>query len=461
MTGPSNRLAKELDDYMASGALVVLLDGLNEMPNRAPARQPASDGPRKSTNELAVGLATGGTLFGMRMDEREESVRHLARNRGVRSRFIIACRTHEFAGSFEWRRVHILPMDASEIDKFLRLYVPSDHERLAEMLRQNEALFELARNPFYLTLLTFVFERDLTTITTRGAFLELLLETLLKREADTGRKVDVDSFEKNLGKLAFRMIERDMIGSQVDLRSVGPLDEAVIALGINTGLLMRTSEGGVAFYHQLVQEFFAALALQRRFERSSLKRLTRNQAWTETLVLYTDIAKDRVALVRRLRRLLRQRNGLVLYPTRWPGLLIPLIALFVAFGFVIANLLVDWIGGGGWFLTAIRNAPLQALSLVVGVPFTLLFVIPSLGYHRGGIGNTAYVLGQIRSTEFRDEVISAIVNAFARGDGRQEAGRRPCGHRRTVGPAAAHRPRVEERERAAGVHRSTWPAPRP
>ena len=414
MTSPNNHLAVELDDYIANGALVVLLDGLNEMPNRAPSKQSPADDHQKSTKELAVGLATSGTLLAPRVDEREESVRELARNRGVRSHFVISCRTHEFAGSLDWNRIHILPMEADEIDQFLRLYLPNDHARVGEMLRRNDALFTLARNPFYLTLLTVVFERDLTEITTRGAFLELLLTTLLEREARRGQPVDIVRFEKTLGRLAFRMIARDMIGSQVDLHSVGVIEQSILDLGINTGLLTRNAEGGVVFYHQLVQEFFAALAIQRRFVRPSLKRLTRNQAWMETLVLYTDVARARPALIDRLVRLLRQRNGLILRPVRQPRLIVATVGLIVAFGFVIANLTIDAISGGGWLLTLVQQSPIEAAAIATGLPFALLFLVPSVGFHRVGIANTAYILSQIRSPELRDEIVPAIVEALSR-----------------------------------------------
>lgn len=415
LTGPRNRLASELDDYLASGELVVVLDGLNEMPSRSRGQRRNDEGPLPGDrNSLAEGLVAG-KLLGMRIDPREQSVRELARSRGVRSRFVLSCRSHEFSGSFDWKRIHVLPMDGDQIDTFLRLHLPNGHERLAEILAQNRALFELARNPFYLRLLTVLFEQDLTRISTRGQFLKLLLDTLLQREQrQRGEPLDVARFERNLGTLAFRMIARDMIGSQVDLRTVGHLDTDVAALGVDTGLLTQTSDGAIVFYHQLVQEFFAALALQRRYERPWLKRLLRAEKWMETLVLYGDIAAGAERIDRRLRRLLKQRNGLTLRPSRPPWLGALIIAATVVFGFFTANLFVDWIAGGGWFLSLVSDVPLVTLAFCGGVPVALLFVIPSLCYHRAGIANTAYVLSQICTAEVQRDSIPAIIDAFSR-----------------------------------------------
>ncbi|MGH2396193.1 MAG: HEAT repeat domain-containing protein [bacterium] len=415
LTGPRNRLASELDDYLARGELVVVLDGLNEMPSRSRGQRRNEEGPlRGDRNSLAEGLVAG-KLLGMRVDPREQSVRELALSRGVRSRFVLSCRSHEFSGSFDWKRVHVLPMDGDQIDTFLRLHLPNGHERLAKILAQNRALFELARNPFYLRLLTVLFEQDLTRISTRGQFLKLLLDTLLDREQrQRGEPLEIARFERNLGTLAFRMIARDMIGSQVDLRTVGHLDEDVATLGVDTGLLTQTSDGAIVFYHQLVQEFFAALALQRRYEGPSLKRLLRAEKWLETLVLYGDIADGAERIDRRLRRLLKQRNGLTLHPSRSPGPGVLFVAVTVVFGFFTANLFVDWIAGGGWFLSLVSAAPLVTLAFCVGVPVALLFVIPAFCYHRAGISNAGYVLSQMRTAEVQRESIPAIVDAFSR-----------------------------------------------
>ena len=293
LTGPKNRLTYELEDYLANGRLVVIFDGLNEMPGRTRPSSPEAKEPEGARKRDLTKKLAGGQILGNRFDRREESVRELARSRGVRSRFVIACRTHEFSGSMDWKRVHILPLDDDQIAQFLGTYLPKRAGELTELLKEKPALFELSRNPFYLYLLTQIGEQDLRHVENRGQFLKLLLDTLLGREAQRrGDAIDVERFERQFGVLATTMIDQDMIGSQVDAGLLGLLDEDVADLGVGTGLVVRSSEGELSFYHQLIQEFFAALAIERGYVRRSLQSLVREEKWRETLVLHYDVSKS-------------------------------------------------------------------------------------------------------------------------------------------------------------------------
>jgi hypothetical protein len=175
LTGPRNRLAGELEEYLAQGKLVVILDGLNEMPNRVGSGRRGEHAADVSSEQRIAGNVASGQLLGIRVDSREESVRELASSRGVRSRFVLSCRTHEFAGSLNWKRVHLLPMETDQIQEFLKKYVPEDHESLSKILSNNRALFELAHNPFYLRLLTVVFDQDLTKVENLVSFYRCFL----------------------------------------------------------------------------------------------------------------------------------------------------------------------------------------------------------------------------------------------------------------------------------------------
>lgn len=416
LVGPGNCLPQLLSTMLENGRLVVIFDGLNEMPYRSRFRRDQKDELRSSKREqLAEDLATG-QLMPRNIDSRERSLRELARSHGVRSRFIISCRTHEFSGSVAWTRVQVLPMTDEQIPEFLRCYL--DEERasdLAGILADRPALWELARNPFYLALITKIAEDDLATVDNRGQLLRLLVEILVRREKQNrpeDEEVDELRFVRQLACIAFKMIKADMIGSQVDLQSVGTLDQESRALGVGTGVLLER-DGAVVFRHQLFQEFFAAMALHRRHVRPSLGRLLRNKKWVETVILYQGISDEPQRSLDTIRRLLRQRIGLTLRPTMPPLFLLVWLIVVVAYGFVTANLLFDLVVGGGFWLDLARSHWVPVV-IYFALPLALYFLAPAICYHRPAIINTAYVLARINSPETVDRIVEDLVLAFDR-----------------------------------------------
>lgn len=412
--GANNWVLQQLSSLLESGRLVVIFDGLNEMPHRSRFRREQKQDSRRLDRDQLADDFSSGNLLPCNIDSREQSLRELARSHGVRSRFILSCRTHEFTSSMGWPRIHVLPMDDDQIREFLSRYL--DEERCAALggvLEKKPALWELARNPFYLAMLTWIAEDDLEKVENRGQFLRKLLEALIKREKAKGREhVDAQRFMRRLSRVAFKMIDADMIGSQVDLEQIGRLDDDSKALGLNTGMLVKR-DGGVTFYHQLVQEFFAAYALQQGHVWRSLGRLLRKQKWVEVATLYHDISERPERSLRRLRRLLKQRNGLTLRPYQPPRMILVFLTAIIAYGFVTSNFVIDLIAGGGFWSALAWNHP-ASIAVYFSLPFALYFLAPAFCFHRMAIANAAYVLARVRTSATVDEIVADLVIAFNR-----------------------------------------------
>ena len=213
IAGSTNYLVKDFENLLSQGKLLVITDGLNEMPNRYYRDEEETD----NRTKLFVQLVKG-DLFRSKQDPRERSLRELASASAVRSKFIISCRTHEFFGSPSWPEIHILPMDDDQICSFIRKRLKSENEtELEKIMEANQALQALAINPFFLQSMINAYSPDLMGVKNRGQFLEYLLQKLLLREQQRGKVFDQSIVIKTLCKLAFSMLKKDRIGSQINV----------------------------------------------------------------------------------------------------------------------------------------------------------------------------------------------------------------------------------------------------
>jgi hypothetical protein len=412
--GPGNWVKQQLSNLLESGRLVVIFDGLNEMPHRSQFGRVLETQVFKSQGEqLAEDLSTG-NLIPRNCDSRELSLRELAQSHGVHSRFIVSCRTHEFSGSVAWTRIHVLPMDDNQIREFLDRHLrEAQRADLNGVLANKPMLWELARNPFYLVLITTIAANDLATVESRGHLIRKVLGGSIEREEKRrNQNIDDRRFVRVLSRLAFKMIEADMIGSRVDLQTVGAIDAESRSLGIDTGFLVER-DGTVVFRHQLFQEFFAALALERRHVWRSLGRLLRNDKWAEVVILYHGVSAKPYRCLQRIRKLLRHRNGLTLHPFQPPLFLLVRLLTLIVYGFVTASFAFDAVVGGGFWLDLARHHPLS-LATYFATPFFLWYLLPAVCFHRKAIVNAAYVLARVVTAETMDETVEELVLSFNR-----------------------------------------------
>jgi len=100
--------------------------------------------------------------------------------------------------------------------------------------------------------------------------------------------------EPHLANMAYSMIEEGMPLEVAKAYAVSKLgDESILYLGASASFL-EVAEGTVRFYHQLIQEYFAAVLVQE----SSVVRLAPEQRWREVLAAASGMAADPDLFVR-------------------------------------------------------------------------------------------------------------------------------------------------------------------
>lgn len=311
LVGSGSYLVANFDTLLAGGRFLLLLDGLNELPRRRiQPREGRHEQPGRETVELLRGAKVG-------IDPRERSLRDLAQSTGLRSSFVLGCRSHEYLDSMDWQIIRVLPMSPGQIDRFLVAYVSGPRlEGLRRALQEDETLMGIAANPFFLRSIVAIYEPGMLP-KNRGAILDQLSTKLIARELDgAGDNLEaVRGVLLSAGSVAFRMLSRGEIGSQAAITQQGE-DRAAITKLLATGLVVQR-DSRCYFLHQIVQEYFAARALCDRRVRRNVASLLTSKRWSEVVVLWSDLSPDR--LHRRLVRSLGSRNLPWRRPRALPG----------------------------------------------------------------------------------------------------------------------------------------------
>jgi formylglycine-generating enzyme required for sulfatase activity len=245
-----SRVGTDFEQALRSGSALLLLDALNEMPRAGYAER------------VAAWRAFAQEWDGVRM--------------------LFTCRTLDYALPLPLQQVQVNRLDDGRVRDFLRRYIPDRAEQLWEALSVHQrGLLDLARNPFLLAVLAWTYAGGALP-PNRGQLLAGLVTRLLDREQQRAHPgwIDAEAQQQALAALAWTLQEQgegtslptgnalQAIPSRVTARGrkIETPPETVLQLACAATLLEETLEGQTRFYHHLVQEYFAARELLRRFE---------------------------------------------------------------------------------------------------------------------------------------------------------------------------------------------------
>lgn len=242
-----------LQQRLESGGMLLLLDALNEMP-------------RDRYREHCVALR----LFIDRWSARG-------------NRVVVSCRALDYGDELHGlQRVEVQPLDDDKIRQFIVNELPHNWHAFWHALTDSDGprcLLEMARNPYMLTVMIDVFVADGKLLKNRAELMHRFVGILLgwaKSKSGAPEQINVDVQRAALSIMAFEMQQRSGFGTFVktgDVKSIIPklieitpgwpsqpcaADELLsIAAGAKI-VEMPVDRSRVRFYHQLLQEFFAA-----------------------------------------------------------------------------------------------------------------------------------------------------------------------------------------------------------
>jgi formylglycine-generating enzyme required for sulfatase activity len=305
-------LTANLDAYLTQGRIFFMFDALNEMPQEG-----YSERVRELRQFIDKWQQTG-------------------------NRFLLSCRVLDYGEEFYGlQRIEVLPLSDRQIQRFALSEIvagdpvareiwdlaqdattPDEYERALGRLESvlarddrlaqwtalqralspteaSEGLLGMARNPYLLTVIIDVFLRegrlDLSRAELMSSFARIQMHWA-EGKVRPDQRLDLDVLSESLAGLAFEIQRRARFGTVVktdNVKTVMPVavttdpswppvpapPEKVLALAAAANIIeMPADKSTIRFYHQLLQEYFAAHALLSR-DFSSLRELWR-WPWT-------------------------------------------------------------------------------------------------------------------------------------------------------------------------------------
>lgn len=321
-------LAPFLADYLEEGRVILLLDGMNEMPRSGYGERV------KRIQRLLDSFPAAPVIVTCRvLDYVEElkleklTVNELdpARQREFLHRYLGAADGEklfwQLAGEplaevwGAWRK-HGRTFEAlwtgEDLPDEIRWSLTASQRSAYDELRRRELppLMALAVNPFLLVMFAQVYAGQGALPQNRGRLFAAFVDTLLererkRREADgwPGAATVIDA----LAELAYAMQEAGERGTAVERAWAAervPNTDETLYLAASATLI--DASGGVRFVHQLLQEYFAAVAWRRRFEAGDDMAhywpggWLEQSGWEETAILLAGILPDMTAFVEKL-----------------------------------------------------------------------------------------------------------------------------------------------------------------
>jgi hypothetical protein len=302
------RTGADFADALAGGRVLLLADGINELPRDE-------------------------------RDERLKAWRIFAGDYCEANQIVFTSREKEYEAQLNLPRVRVEPLDDERIAGYLKR---NDAEGLAEQLDVPQTrLREMARNPFNLSLLVHAWKSNQREMANRGRLLEWFVGELYAREERLAHRgwIRREAQTTALAQLAYQMQAQgesttlaiksaraamsatvDLDGEEVALK---PADLFRFARAAT--ILDPATDPDIRFYHHLLQEYFAALELGRRFAagedlsaRWKCKRLAEEMppsdvgewdalpeppatGWEVTTILACGLARDPARLIEAVR----------------------------------------------------------------------------------------------------------------------------------------------------------------
>lgn len=264
-----------LETYLQTGRTLLLLDGLNEMPHQS-----------ISDYHALVGLW-----------------RAFAQDAAAQgNRIVFSCRSLYYGACLSSPhlpvpQVNVQPMSANQVHTFLKEYIPAYEPQIWPEL-DGKPQFSLYQNPFFLKLLCGQVEAKCAVPKGRAALFTGFVRQALVREVNSNKsklfqpgplldKIDHEKLSLNQWRNAFDLPERGALirklsdlafsmqqkggkteGAQLRVSYDAACDfmgdESILEAGEALSVLDRdVAQEEIFFFHQLLQEFFAARQLAR------------------------------------------------------------------------------------------------------------------------------------------------------------------------------------------------------
>ncbi len=321
LVGKQHFITRNFDGLVKLGGFLLLLDGLDQLPERCSeqirlARLEQVEPILRRLNYLykiteheSLRLIRSIIVnyqqyyraqLGLVIDPREREIEKLS---AYGSMVIASCRSNDFIGTPNWQCLQVMPLSQSEIDKFLKTYVPDFELLVSKQWNSPNTARVLISNPFYLRRLSNAYrvanrELLMQASAKKGKLLEFVIRQTFKSEMPSIRDEEIDEVLFSLGKVAYYMLQRNVTGplSRDEIKRLFKSKTGeLIKIALRTRLIIGHSESSnsesseyIEFSHQIFLEFLLAFYLKRlgendkRFQESLALLACQGEKWAES-----------------------------------------------------------------------------------------------------------------------------------------------------------------------------------
>jgi predicted NACHT family NTPase len=216
------------------------------------------------------------------------------------NRFLVTCRVLDYGEELTGlQRVEIQQLNPEQIEDFVKRELPATWDDLWQELTKEgdsqRSLLWLARNPYMLTVMIDVFEEDGQLGRNRAELMRRFTEILMGRARETclpEQVLDADVQRDALAVVAFEIQDRAGFGTLVKTAQTkvvmpeqvqpdpnwppvpSPPDQVLDQAASAHIIEMTGDKSSLRFYHQLLQEYYAAWEMLKR-EPDGLEKMWR------------------------------------------------------------------------------------------------------------------------------------------------------------------------------------------
>jgi HEAT repeat protein len=428
---PSELLLSRFEADLAKGRYVVLIDAINELPKRRLSKIIFESDRKKRipySREQSEALRSG--FRNVVGDEREWQLNELA-DKAPEARFIVTCRTLDYeAKTLPWPQAHIQPLDDEQINRFIRSRLsttPSAIEKMLKELATNKVAKTLAGNPFYLEILITLFLIKRGELPRRRAqLLEELVTLRLKESLSNelqGASSRIELYQNAASKLALSMIYSGYAGARAPMSIVPQKDLSFIQLVNKAGLVTIRAEANgdasIAFYHELIQEYYAAAGLAVKVSRMPIGEMLRDQRWAEVVAMWIELeaeVKTRRRLFKRVLKGLNQKTGFNNTPSLPCSISFIMLLLTPALPCLLAGTIAELLTSPRIILPIFATSPLLSVALAFFVPLITARLWRAWSLDFQTRRNSAHILAALPHPETAPDAVERMVALLNKND---------------------------------------------
>lgn len=237
------------------------------------------------------------------------------------TKFVVSCRELDYERDLSFQQILIKPFDRKHIQKFISKYFSMANAlSFVQELEENQPIFELCKNPFYLNLICYYVEVTKRLPQNKTQLFKLIVDRLIERETTRMSRDETETFRQSFtdsiiylaSVLAFHRMSTTITLDEykAELQQYPDKEKALEMLNfaIRGEIIEKNEANTIRFTHNRFQEYFSSFEVVRNYRSPEYhfpREFFANIWWRETILFVAGLdthPSDFVRLVLKARQ---------------------------------------------------------------------------------------------------------------------------------------------------------------